>query len=334
MNGHLDVVAPAGDADYQPKLREGTIVGRGTTDMKGGIAVMMEVMKELHSKYPGLGAVFQVTEESEYVKSGADILCERGVFDKTKFVIEGEGSVDPSSGKTHVIAGYEGAYDWSTKITTDESPYHAGRLHLANNAILVGMRYVEHLLNNPDLTVSLDEFKRSFTPWVTPSGKGPINVGKFDGGTQATWTPNYCEVKLEKRLFPGETWKDFAERLKVLSDRFAENSRAKVEVQPLWLTDPFLLDPESEGYKFIRNWARTKNFELSFASGQTDLNKIHNYLKSKKGFTVPGLNFGPGNSSAHTTHEFVFIKDLERMYHLYIDLIKELYEGSGKRLAS
>jgi acetylornithine deacetylase/succinyl-diaminopimelate desuccinylase-like protein len=144
MNGHLDVVAPAGDADYQPKLREGTIVGRGTTDMKGGIAVMMEVMKKLHSKYPGLGAVFQVTEESEYVKSGADILCERGVFDKTKFVIEGEGSVDPSSGKTHVIVGCEVAYDWSTKITTDESPYHAGRLHLANNAILVGMRYVEH----------------------------------------------------------------------------------------------------------------------------------------------------------------------------------------------
>jgi acetylornithine deacetylase/succinyl-diaminopimelate desuccinylase-like protein len=334
MNGHIDVVPPAGEADYQPKIRGDKMIGRGTSDMKGGIAVMMMVMKELHKQYTGLGAVFQVTEESEYEKTGADILCERGVFDQAKFILEAEPTgVDPSTGKSLVMIGSEGGIDWSTRLTTDDTAYHAANLHLANNAILGATRYIQDLLSNRTLTVPLNEFKRSYKPGRVPNGKGPINVAKIAGGVQPTWTPNHCELEFEKRLFPTENWKSFHERLKKHSRKLERITRAKLEVEALWHADPYLLDPKSDGYKFWAKWARTKNLKISFMSGPSDLNKIYNYLKSKKGCEVAGVNFGPGTFGvAHRSDEFIQIGDLERIYRLYLETIRETFEGDGKLL--
>ena len=217
INGHIDVVPPAGEADYHPKVQGDRLVGRGASDMKSGIAVAMHVVKELFTDYKDLGAVFQVTEESEYEKSGVDILCERGVFDHAKFILEAEPSVELATGKPLVFVGSEGGFDWSTELNTDKSPYHAAYLHLSNNAILAATRYIEDLLNDQTLTIPLEEFKRSYNPRGTRSGKGPINVATIHAGTQPTWTPSRCVMEFEKRLYPSESWMSFLEQLREYS---------------------------------------------------------------------------------------------------------------------
>ena len=332
MNGHLDVVPPAGEADYHPKIRGDKIVGRGTADMKGGVGVAMEIMKAFYKQYNELGAVFQVTEESEYEKSGADILCERGVFDDAKFIVEAEPSGELTTGKPFVLVGSEGGLDWSTEITTDESSYHAAYLHQANNAILAATHYIEGLINDTSLTIPTDEFKRSYNPKGLRTGKGPINVAKIEGGTQPTWTPNRCEVEFEKRLFPSERWMTFHEQLKEYSNRTGRAINANIGVKVLWHADPFMLDPTSDGYRFIANWAKGQNLELSISNGASDLNKIYNYLKTK-GRNVIGVHFGPGFLDlAHRSDEFTLISGLEKFYGYYRGLLRELFDGEGKSL--
>ena len=53
LNGHMDTV-PAGDGwKYDPfaaKIVDGKLYGRGSSDMKAGLAVMMIVAKELSKK--------------------------------------------------------------------------------------------------------------------------------------------------------------------------------------------------------------------------------------------------------------------------------------------
>jgi len=54
LNGHLDVV-PTGPAEmwttgpFQPSIREGRLYGRGSGDMKAGVASYYAAMKALHS---------------------------------------------------------------------------------------------------------------------------------------------------------------------------------------------------------------------------------------------------------------------------------------------
>ena len=55
LNGHMDVV-PVGEESrwtvgpFSGKIANGKIYGRGTTDMKAGLAIMMMLMKELKGK--------------------------------------------------------------------------------------------------------------------------------------------------------------------------------------------------------------------------------------------------------------------------------------------
>lgn len=332
LNGHIDVVPPAGQATFNPVIKGDKIVGRGTTDMKSGIATSMAVMKDLHKAYPQLGVAFQVTEESEYEKSGADVLCERGAFDSAKFIVEAEPSGELSTGTPYVLVGSEGGLDWSTEITTDSSSYHAAYMHRANNAILAATRYITNLINDRNLTVTPEEFKRSYNAKGIRTGKGPINVAKIASGTQPTWTPNRCEVQFEKRLYPSESWTAFQKQLNEYSIHFGRLADATIKLKTLWHADPFMLNPESKGYKFIANWASNQQLELSISNGASDLNKIYNYLTTR-GHEVSGVHFGPGFLElAHTSNESVLISDLERFYRYYVSLVRELFDGEGKSL--
>jgi succinyl-diaminopimelate desuccinylase len=40
-HGHLDVVPAQSPSQFEPKRRDGKIVGRGTADMKGGLVSML-----------------------------------------------------------------------------------------------------------------------------------------------------------------------------------------------------------------------------------------------------------------------------------------------------
>ena len=332
LNGHIDVVQPAGQANFQPVINGDAIVGRGTADMKGGVAVAMVIMRELHKEYPQLGAVFQVTEESEYEQSGVDILCERGVFDRARFILEAEPSGDSTTGNARVFFGSEGGFDWLTEIVTDESSYHAANMHRANNAILAAITFVNGLINDRDMAVPLDEFKRSYDAHGTRSGKGPINVAKIEGGTQPTWTPNRCALEFEKRLYPTEKWTTFLRQLNEYSNSVSRAVSARIRLQPLWHADPFMLDSESDGYRFIERWAKGHELVLAISNGASDLNKIYNHLLSK-GRKITGVHFGPGFLDiAHRSDEYVLISDLNRFYEYYLSLMRELFEGEGQSL--
>ena len=88
-----------------------------------------------------------------------------------------------------MLVGAEGGLDWSTEITTDESSYHAAYLHKANNAILVATRYIEDLINDPSLTVSTDEFKRSYNPKGLRTGRDRLMLQRLRGGLNQPGLP-------------------------------------------------------------------------------------------------------------------------------------------------
>lgn len=63
--GHLDVITHPDIAFYRSELRDGRIVGPGAGDMKGALAILLELYREFHTRRPGVSLGLAVTSDEE-----------------------------------------------------------------------------------------------------------------------------------------------------------------------------------------------------------------------------------------------------------------------------
>ncbi len=63
--GHLDVVDHADEERYHSRVRDGRIHGPGAGDMKGPLAIMMELFHRVHTAYPSASLGMAVTADEE-----------------------------------------------------------------------------------------------------------------------------------------------------------------------------------------------------------------------------------------------------------------------------
>ena len=63
--GHVDVVHHADPADYRSELSDGRIRGPGTGDMKGIVAILLELFRRVHLQSPGTPLGLAITTDEE-----------------------------------------------------------------------------------------------------------------------------------------------------------------------------------------------------------------------------------------------------------------------------
>ncbi|KAA1261543.1 putative succinyl-diaminopimelate desuccinylase [Rubripirellula obstinata] len=68
--GHIDVIEHSEPDCYHSRVESGRIYGPGSGDMKGQIAIMVELMRTLHKRHPGIGLGLAITSDEEI--GGAD----------------------------------------------------------------------------------------------------------------------------------------------------------------------------------------------------------------------------------------------------------------------
>lgn len=220
FNGHMDVVpvSPGWSTDpFGGEIRNGRIYGRGTSDMKGGIAAQVYAVEAIRRAGLQLyGTIEQsgvVDEESTGNRNaGMSLLVERGYISPqhTNYVVITEPlNVD------NICLGHRGAL-WG-EITTFGCQSHGSTPERGVNAIEHMASFINEATHElkPRLQQRLNR-----KPVVPPSASAAsLSFNLLHGGTNVNSVPDSCTVQFDRRLVMDETLGDARRELQELLER-------------------------------------------------------------------------------------------------------------------
>lgn len=308
LSGHTDTVKiGAQQWQYGPfaaTIDNGKLYGRGTTDMKSGLAALYLALESLYKEgfTPTKNIEFLATAGEEVDSIGAEHYVASTNMDNIKAIIIAE----PTSEK--VVVGHKGAL-W-IEVTLTGKTAHGAMPEQGINAI-EGMNKVLNLV---------DELKEEWLEEQAPLGKSSISANLISGGIQTNVIPDSCTLNVDIRsVTPNlheKLYSEFTERLEAIFS--AENS-PEVSTKIL-LNRATVLTEEDESIITSALDVANAN-EVSGVSYYTDgsvLNPDSN---------IPTLIYGPGiETLAHQPNEYVEVDAFERSIEYFKKLIK-VYTG-------
>lgn len=301
LSAHMDTV-PVGPGWTVPPLegeiRDGRIYGRGSADMKAGIALALGLMEALtRSTPPGGDVVLALTVDEEAPDmAGAHALVQGARILSGDQVL----ALEPTGLRLRIA---QVGLRW-LKVSVRGRMAHAGRAPLGIDANHLMSRAVDRL-----------KARVSGLPHRDPLlGRPLFTCGTISGGIATNVVPGECEAQFDLRLVPPMTSED-AVRLvqEVLDETVAEFDGAGYEVEPLGVARPPVRASEAsrivERLREAYLAAAGEGLETGGADGHeayTDASMIA-ALTGSESCTV----FGPGSSDvAHTSDEYVPLSDI------------------------
>lgn len=188
LNGHLDTVGVEGMTvpPFEGVLEGGRLLGRGSCDMKGGVASLMAAAAGLARGGPRPPLVVALTADEEHASLGMDALVRSGVRADLAVVCE------PTS--LAVMPAHKG-FVWLRAAFRGRAA-HGSRPELGVDAIRHAALYLAALDGYADALRG-----RPAHPLL---GHGSFHAGTVRGGTAESVYPESCELLLERRTMPGE----------------------------------------------------------------------------------------------------------------------------------
>jgi succinyl-diaminopimelate desuccinylase len=191
FSGHLDVV-PVGNVPWTVtpfggEIRAGRLYGRGSCDMKGGVAALVVAASAIaRSGRPLKGdLVVSLTADEERNCLGADALVKEPLFDGLAAAIVAE----PTA--LRLVTAEKGAF-WA-EVAFYGKTAHGSMPHLGANAIAAMADF-------------LSRWERSYrtdTPVHPLLGTPTLNFGTVEGGVKVNVVPDQCVAQIDMRTVPG-----------------------------------------------------------------------------------------------------------------------------------
>jgi succinyl-diaminopimelate desuccinylase len=271
LAGHLDTVPIAGNLPTRVVSEDGADVvwGRGTVDMKGGVAVQLRVAATVPEPVRDVTYVFYDNEEVDADRNGLTrVARERPEWLAGDFAVLGE----PSNAS--VEGGCQGTM--RVDVVTTGRAAHSARSWMGSNAIHAAAGVLERLNAYRPREVDVDGLRY----------REGLNAVSVSGGIANNVIPDRCVVAVNYRFAPDLSVAAAEAHLREVFDGYDVTL-----VDAAGGARPGLDHPAAAAFVAAVGRPATAKF------GWTDVARF-------SGLGVPAVNFGPGNPSlAHHDEE-------------------------------
>jgi len=279
---HMDIVGVEGmDAPFEPRIEDGRMHGRGSFDMKGGLAAVMAAAAGVAAAGLRGDVIVAAVCDEEYESIGAERVAAELTADAA-IVTEPTG--------LDVCVAHKG-FVW-LDVETAGVAAHGSRPDLGVDAIAA---MGEVLVGLSGLAAQLAGSRPH--PLL---GTGSVHASLIEGGQELSSYPERCLLRIERRTVPGETLADVESQIAAIAPGAAVRStfeRAPFEIAadaPIvsavhrHAIDVLGREPATVGH------AAWMDAAVLSAAG------------------IPTVVFGPAGEGAHAVEEWVDLDSVER----------------------
>jgi succinyl-diaminopimelate desuccinylase len=286
--GHLDTVpVHAADEGRPPRREGGRLVAPGSSDMKSGLAVAMELAERMPrgARFADLALVFYAREEGPFEENELGLVLDgaRGAPEVRRAALAV--CLEPTDGE--LMLGCVGSIH--ATFTFEGRSAHSARPWQGENAVhRAGALLVELAARPPRDAVS------GGLPF-----REVLSATRIEGGRARNVVPDRCTLNLNFRFAPDRSLEAASAELVELGRRHG----ARVELTDLSPACPAFADHPLVERLRVRSGARVEPKQA-----WTDVARL-------AAAGIPAVNFGPGaTAQAHQQGEWVELAALPRAY--------------------
>lgn len=292
LNGHLDTVGVAGMSiePFAGEIHDGRLWGRGSADMKGGVAAVLAAAKRFADAGSRATGTLHVvlTADEEHASLGMQAYVAGPVAADRAVVTEPTGLA--------VMPAHKG-FLWLT-ATFEGVAAHGSRPEVGVDAVRHAGWYMAELEAHHHLLASGDRH-----PLLGP---GSFHFGRMKGGSAPSVYPDHCSVEIERRTLPHEgpeverEFRDALERLRasrgvrasLTADLYRPGSDVAEDAPVVvGLLEAIAVEGHAARVEGMTAWVDAAYLNLA---------------------GIPAVCFGPGSiGAAHTADESVPVEELE-----------------------
>ena len=300
--GHTDTVGVAGmTRPFDPEIRNGKLFGRGSQDMKGGVAAMVGAARRI-AESGGLEKgrlIVAAVADEEHSSLGADVLVKSWRADAA--VVTEPTGLD--------IAVAHKGFQWIA-VETRGRAAHGSRPRDGRDAIMRMGRVLSRL----------EHLERRLRDGASHEllGTASLHASIIDGGEELSTYPAKASLQFERRTLPGESAQaGLNEVLAILDQLRREDVEFEADAQLLFGRDAYEIDPSSALPVALMNAAAAagcsaRRVGMTFWTDAAILGAAG----------TPTVLFGPGGAGLHSIEEYVFVEDVCRCRDALVNLAR------------
>ncbi|HEX2222898.1 MAG TPA: M20/M25/M40 family metallo-hydrolase [Thermoanaerobaculia bacterium] len=294
LYGHMDTVNVEGmAAPFSAEVRDGRMYGRGTYDMKGGLAACVAAAKAV------IDSGVRLAGDLSVVGVADEEVASLGLLDLLK-TLKADACIVTEATELDVCVAHKG-FCWF-EVETFGRAAHGSRFLEGVDANLRMGRFLGHL----------DRLERQLreSPGHPLVGPPTLHAATLRGGTGPSTYAAHCRLEVERRTIPGETEAGTLAEMQGILDRLKDEDPAfQGSVRTLLARPPFEVAPEAAIVQAVDRAAAE-------VLGRRPATIGHTFWMDASLFAEAGIEtvvIGPVGAGAHAVEEWVDLDSVAKL---------------------